>query len=50
MKRILCPVDFSNASRNGLEYAGNLAAELMAHVTLLYVRPTIWPEAVGQFK
>ena len=46
MKKILCPVDFSNASRNGLEYAGNLAAELMAHVTLLYVRPTIWPEAV----
>jgi nucleotide-binding universal stress UspA family protein len=46
MKKILCPVDFSNASRNGLEYAGNLAAELMAHVSLLYVRPTIWPEAI----
>lgn len=46
MKKILCPVDFSNASRNGLEFAGNLAAEWMAHLTLMYVRPTIWPEAV----
>ncbi len=46
MKKILCPVDFSKASRNGIEYAGNLAAHLMAHVTLLNVRPTIWPEAV----
>ncbi len=46
MKKILCPVDFSNASRNGLEFAGNLAAELMAHLTLMYVRPTIWPEAI----
>jgi len=46
MKKILCPVDFSNASKNGLEYAGNLAAELMAHITLLYVRPSVWPEAV----
>lgn len=46
MKKILCPVDFSNASRNGVEFAGNLAAHLMAHVTLMYVRPTIWPEAV----
>ncbi len=46
MKKILCPVDFSNASRNGIEYAGNLAAHLMAHVTLLNVRPTIWPEAI----
>ena len=46
MKKILCPVDFSNASRNGVEYAGNLAAQLMAHVTLIYVRPSIWPEAV----
>jgi nucleotide-binding universal stress UspA family protein len=46
MKKILCPVDFSNASKNGLEFAGNLAAHLMAHLTLLYVRPTIWPEAV----
>jgi nucleotide-binding universal stress UspA family protein len=46
MKKILCPVDFSNASKNGVEFAGNLAAHLMAHVTLMYVRPTIWPEAV----
>lgn len=46
MKKILCPVDFSNASKNGVEFAGNLAAQLMAHVTLMYVRPTIWPEAV----
>ena len=46
MKKILCPVDFSKASMNGMEYAGNLAAKLMAHLTLLYVRPTIWPEAI----
>lgn len=46
MKKILCPVDFSNASRNGVEFAGNLAAEWMAHLTLMYVRPTLWPEAV----
>lgn len=46
MKKILCPVDFSKASLNGMEYAGNLAASLMAHLTLLYVRPTIWPEAI----
>ena len=46
MKKILCPVDFSNASKSGVEYAGNLAASLMAHLTLLYVRPTIWPEAI----
>lgn len=46
MKKILCPVDFSNASKNAVDYAGNLAAELMAHVSLIHVRPTIWPEAV----
>jgi len=46
MKKILCPVDFSTASKNGLEFAGNLAAHLMAHLTLLHVRPSIWPEAV----
>jgi len=46
MKKILCPVDFSNASKNAIDYAGNLAAQLMAHVTLIHVRPTIWPEAV----
>lgn len=46
MKKILCPVDFSNASKNGVDFAGNLAAQLMAHLTLVYVRPTIWPEAV----
>ncbi|MDZ4713857.1 MAG: universal stress protein [Cytophagales bacterium] len=46
MKKILCPVDFSNASKNGMEYAGNLAAALMAHLTLAYIKPTIWPEAI----
>lgn len=46
MKKILCPVDFSNASKNAVDYAGNLAAQLMAHVSLIHVRPTIWPEAV----
>ncbi len=46
MKKILCPVDFSNASKNAVDFAGNLAASLMAHLTLIHVRPSIWPEAV----
>lgn len=46
VKNILCPVDFSDASRNGLEYASQLAKKISAHLTLLYVRTSIWPEAV----
>jgi nucleotide-binding universal stress UspA family protein len=46
MKKILCPVDFSSAATNGMEYAAQLAKELNVSLTLLYVRPSIWPEAV----
>ena len=43
---VLCPVDFSDASKSGMEYAANLTKALSAHLTLFYVRPSIWPEAV----
>jgi nucleotide-binding universal stress UspA family protein len=46
MKKILCPVDFSEAAKNGMEYAARLAKALQANLTLLYVRTSIWPEAV----
>ncbi|MEK6782590.1 MAG: universal stress protein [Bacteroidota bacterium] len=46
MKTILCPIDFSEASKNGMEYASHLAKALTASLTLLYIRVSIWPEAV----
>ncbi len=46
MKKILCPVDFTDVSANGMEYASHLAKALQASLTLLYVRSSIWPEAV----
>lgn len=46
MNKILCPIDFSEASKNGMEYAANLAKALKAKLTLLYVRTSIWPEAI----
>jgi nucleotide-binding universal stress UspA family protein len=46
MKKILCPIDFSESSRNGLEYAARLAQILKARLTLLYVRISVWPEAI----
>jgi nucleotide-binding universal stress UspA family protein len=46
MKKILCPIDFSAAAKNGMEYASRLAKALSANLTLLYVRTSIWPEAV----
>lgn len=39
-------MDFSDASKNGMEYASHLAKALKASLTLLYVRMSIWPEAV----
>ncbi len=45
MKKILCPVDFSDASTNAIDYASHLAQDLGAHVTLVYVRTFIWPQA-----
>lgn len=46
MKRILCLVDFSEVSKQGMEYASHLAKALQANLSLLYVRTTIWPEAI----
>ena len=46
MKAILCPTDFSKVSLNGLEYAAQMAKALQASLTLLYVRTSIWPEAI----
>ena len=45
MKKILCPVDFSATSQEGVEYAAHLAQALACSITLFYVRTTIWPEA-----
>ena len=46
MKKLLCPIDFSAVSANGMEYACHLAKALQASLTLLYVRTSIWPEAI----
>lgn len=46
MKKILCPIDFSESAKQGMEYASHLTKALGASLSLLYVRPTIWPEAV----
>lgn len=46
MKKILCPVDFSDVSVNGMEYASHLAKALQASLTLLHIRTSIWPEAL----
>jgi len=39
MKRILCPVDFSELSRSAVGYAAALARQLGAEVTVLHVPP-----------
>lgn len=46
MKRILCTVDFSESAKEGMEYACHLCKALGASLTLLYVRSSMWPEAV----
>lgn len=38
MKRIICPVDFSEAAGNAVEYAANLARDLRAELFLLYIQ------------
>lgn len=45
MEKILCPIDFSDVSLNGLEYAAQLTQALNGSLVLLYVRTSIWPEA-----
>ncbi|MEO9870602.1 universal stress protein [Ekhidna sp.] len=37
MKRIICPVDFSETANNAVEYAANLANYLKAELTLFHV-------------
>ncbi len=37
IRRILCPVDFSDLSERGLRYAVDLASQISAEVVLLYV-------------
>lgn len=37
MNKILCPIDFSNASLNALEYAARIGEKHQADLTLLYV-------------
>jgi nucleotide-binding universal stress UspA family protein len=39
--RILCPVDFSDASRHALDYAVGIARRHEARITALYVLPSI---------
>lgn len=46
MKRIMCPVDFSSAATNAVEYAGNLARDLNAELFLLYIQQvSVWQNA-----
>lgn len=46
MRNIICPIDFTPTSLNGMEYAANLAKALSGSLSLLYVRTSIWPEAI----
>jgi nucleotide-binding universal stress UspA family protein len=41
MKKILCPTDFSEASRNAIAYASKLAKAINASVTLLHVQQSL---------
>jgi nucleotide-binding universal stress UspA family protein len=47
IQRILCPVDFSCSSRRALEYAGSLAQEAHARLTVLHVLEL--PPALSEF-
>jgi nucleotide-binding universal stress UspA family protein len=44
--KILCPIDFTPTSQNGLEYAARLAKTLNGSLSMLYVRTSVWPEAI----
>jgi nucleotide-binding universal stress UspA family protein len=37
IKKILCPVDFSNASNNGVEYAAKLSIKTGSELTLMHI-------------
>jgi len=48
-KKILCPIDFSEASLESLKTACDMAAQFKAELLLLYVRPmtVLPPEVLG---
>jgi len=46
IRTILCPIDFSETSEYGLDYAAHVAKIFFADIVLIYVRTSIWPEAV----
>lgn len=46
IKTILCPIDFSESSEYGLDYAAHVAKIFFADIRLVYVRTSIWPEAI----
>jgi nucleotide-binding universal stress UspA family protein len=48
IKNILVPIDFSDCSKKGLEYALPLAKEHQAALTLLYVVPPVY--GAGEFE
>lgn len=39
MKRIICPIDFSEAANNAVEFSANLAAGFKGELTLLHIVP-----------
>lgn len=45
--RIVCPVDFSAAAINAVEYAAKIAQKFSAKLLLLNVRPLLYTELVG---
>ena len=47
-RRICCPVDFSEASRAGLEMAARLARRDGAGLTVLHVTGMRWPGEQGE--
>jgi len=46
MKKILCPCDFSETALRGVEIAARIADRINASLTVCYVQPSVWPEAV----
>lgn len=46
--KILCPCDFSLVALQGAEFAGLIANRIDAEITLFYVQPSVWPEAIFQ--
>lgn len=50
IEKIICPFDFSVTGKAGLEYASLLARALKASLTIFYVQPTIWPEALQLYE